>query len=240
MKLYELIEPTVTKKNISARFDAERSKEKKDKMTSSWRPKSFSTGSYAYGSTTKDPHIFTKKSYYPSDLDYDAYYKYIETAMAFMKSNPYFPRVYNVKLITDKNGRIKTSYNIETLKGPEEFSPESILAMGKRMIKELKAEIEDIKNRYGRIEFDDIYLSKWIFDEIVNEIYGAVRMRDFDNIKDKKLIDAIQLIRDVIDSGNHFADDISTNNVMLRGTSQGPQLVLADPIWDFGRSQIKS
>ena len=50
--------------------------------------------------------------------------------------------------------------------------------------------------------------------------------------QDKKLLQAIELIKNLVSQNPNFFLDMSIRNAMLRGTPAGPQLVLSDPIAD--------
>ena len=91
-------------------------------------------------------------------------------------------------------------------------------------------------------EFDmqriDSYSNKpWaIWSEIASECNRAVERSNYTNIRDDELKEALMLIDKIIQENPDWNADLHVNNIRIRGSSQGPQLVLMDPISDGGQS----
>ncbi len=189
------------------------------------------SGVYSVGEPTDDPHTFKKKNYYPSNLENDSYYIYINSIKDLSDKNPYFPRVYRITLKRDSRGLVVPEYDIETLKTAEEFSFESLMAVGERLYK-------DFRQRYlvkGKEEDPDL-----VFDEIVNYLSFYVANNMLSYILDPQLRKAIEHISRIKHQNPIFSWDLHAGNIMIRGTPNGPQLVITDPLKekDFS-SQIK-
>lgn len=218
MKISELITPKTTTSSLSRPFDM-------DKLASKFNKErdSYSSGSYALGSNDKkDPHMYSKKNYYPSVLDKDAYYQYVMAIKPYIGENPYFPRVYVISLTKDSKGRVIPKFTIEKLKQSLEFSYEALLGMAERMFK-----------NFNPPDFED-----QLFNIITKRIQNDLISGDFSDIKDPNLEMALRLITKVKNLNANFNYDVP-GNVMIRGTNVGPQLVITDPLWDRDReSQI--
>ena len=178
------------------------------------------TGAYAVGTTDpRDPHMFRKKMRQPSKLDVDAYYQYIKYIEPYSDSNPFFPKVYGVDVKRDPNGLEKPSYRIEKLVDIDQAD--------QRMDYQLEDALKDrylVNNAAGSI-----------VSIIRNAISGSFNLK---NIKDGKLVQAIQLIQKFLDDHPKFELDLHRGNVMIRFTSVGPQLVITDPVQDRGASIV--
>ena len=220
MKILEIISPSIIDKNTKQKFNFRNANDYYEKYFTQGEDEH--SGSYARGEEDeRDPHMFNKKSYFPSNLDKDAYYQYIKKIGPYISGNPYLPRVYIIKLIKHKDGHIKPEYKMEKLEGWENFDTDEIYAMSKRMFGPGNGCIRPstIMNYCMRI-----------FEGIINT-----------NGMDDKLIDALNLIYEVKNLNRDFHEDFSDDNVMLRRTKYGPQMVFIDPLFDISRSsQIKN
>ena len=176
-------------------------------------------GKFSRGqSDPKDPFLYKKKSHLPVELKDDAYYQYIQAAKEHMKSNPYFPRVYKIALHQDPNGKVKPEYNIEQLH-TDLADPEG-----------------NIDVSHGR-DIDAAIAERILYtvpenlnvNGLAMYLDSVARKQDYSNIRDKKLVQALELINQVVAQG-HFQWDLHNENLALRLTPHGPQLVLMDPI----------
>lgn len=180
-------------------------------------------GTYARGEEIKDdPHLYKKQSHYPSNLELDAYYSYVQHIKPLIGGNPFFPRVYVVNLKKDLNGKVIPSYNIEKLSTPDNFSTEALIAMCKTLF-------HNVPDLYDVDDIQEFY---------ADQIGDALQSENYSNIKNTKLKQALELIVKIKNSTDGFSYDTSLNNFMFRGTPYGPQLVLTDPLYDFAQSII--
>lgn len=187
-------------------------------------------GYYSQGRPSRsDPFVFNKETHLPSNLQNDAYYQYIMASKEYAPSNPYFPRVYGITYKKDPNGLIKPRYAIEKFIPLSALTPEELSVLVDRIFitPNMLSDINN-KNLASSIGF---FIKRIRF----NAMHGDVRAR---NIKDKKLLQAFQLIDGLIASNGNFAYDLHENNFMVRRTPVGPQLVLMDPIDDSGASIV--
>lgn len=148
---------------------------------------------------------------YEADNQRDGYLNYIESILINdrMSSNPYFPRVYNLK--TYKNG----SYviEVEKLQRLDQFDIEMLHAAGRQMFTHWPETNQmDSFNAARRI-------SEMIWDALTHTNY----------VKDEQLKQALYLIK-LIHRTKKAGLDINSNNVMGRQTSYGLQVVLSDPL----------
>jgi hypothetical protein len=215
MKLFELINTQTKTTNNKSEFELDKMMAFRDENTAD--PKS---GAYAYGSVNKkDPHMFNKKTYMPTDLDNDGYYQYVKAIEKHIGSNPYFPRIYVIELKKDPKGKIIPNYDIEALSNGDDFSFESLLSLAKRMYKDFPTMTE---------EHDGGILG--LRRKMAEYMRDSVRANDFSAIRDNNLKGALMLVAKIIKSNENFMCDLHKDNIMFRGTPNGPQLVITDPI----------
>jgi hypothetical protein len=188
-------------------------------------------GWYSGGQTNpRDPHEFVKKPHMTTLLDQDAYYKYIQEIRKLKKAgyhNPFFPQVYNVDITQDAKGNQRPRYRIEKLQPGEKYPVETLIGMYERLF----------KTQFDMNSIDSYSNKPWaIWSEIADQVNRAVERSNYTNIQDDLLIEALMLIDKIIEENPDWNVDLHVNNIRIRGSSQGPQLVLMDPISDGGRS----
>lgn len=139
----------------------------------------------------------------------DGYSKFILASQKYWRENPYLPRVYDIKFFRTKNGMVYLKATLEKLTS----------------IKDEKIPYESLASIYRKAFNDEPPtqtggLINKLVDFISNGIYGSNA-----HIKDpflKKVIKMLHAFRG--------GSDMSENNIMIRFTSVGPQLVLTDPV----------
>jgi len=233
MKVQDIIreydETDVRVKKRSADFDYDSMKNSQERGYD--KNQGQGQGWYSGGQTNpRDPHEFVKKPHLTTLLDQDAYYTYVEEIRALKQQgyqNRFFPQVYNVDITQDTKGNQRPRYRIEKLQDGTRYPEETLIGVYERLFND---------------EFDmeriDSYSNKsWaIWSEIANECNRAVERSDYANIQDDELQEALLLIDRIIRDNPDWNVDLHVNNIRIRGSSQGPQLVLMDPISDGGRS----
>jgi len=221
MKINEIIEPIHVERPISKPYNIEKMGQ---------RQKIDTTNGGAYARGTPDPldtHMYRKKIRMPSNLKNDAYYQYIKACSPFMKSNPYFPRVYEVVFKRYSNGLVKPAYNMEKLMTISEANSE-IENLVEIIAEKIYTEKALAYHRLGE-------LLLWnISSDIEKGIESSINM--YEIFSDEKLIQAIQLIQEVYNSNSAFSTDVHAGNIMIRLGPTGIQLVLTDPLQDNGSS----
>ncbi len=135
--------------------------------------------------------------------------------------NIHFPKVYNIKKITDKEGNWIHKYDVERLIPLKELSNREIYRLFtdnfKRHVKEYEKmdsyDLEDTRSNIGFI------------------LSSAIRKNDHSELRSAELKKAVSLLHNMntraSDEG-HFMD-LHSDNVMARRTPYGLQLVINDP-----------
>lgn len=215
MKIVELVYPKFNTVNKKTPFDLPSLHDKRGGLHSKIDSPGF--GSYAYGAPDKkDPHMFNKKNWVPAHKD--GYYEYVRWIQPYIESNIFLPRVYQIKVTTDSNGKQIPKYKIEKLRPYTDFSIESILGLANSLFPHFERDV-----RPGSLA--DI---SFVWKKMIKEIDNMINGRDFTTDNDQ-LVQAIRIIQRIIDSGPYH-NDMHSGNAMVRGTSTGPQLVITDPI----------
>jgi hypothetical protein len=148
------------------------------------------------------------------DVEDDGYLAYLNAVYKSKSNNPYFPKIHDLKIRKASDGRLSYRTNIEKL---------IPLASGK-----IIDNLEMLESIYSDMFNDDPWeLSMLSF---TGKIEYAIEHRDFKNIKDPKLKEALELILKLLKSGRNFMLDIHSQNCMWRMTGMKPQFVIIDPI----------
>jgi len=222
MKINEIIEPRDIDRPVSTPFNIQRMGKEQDTNIG---------GAYARGTEDPvDPHMYRKKLRMPANLTNDAYFQYIKACSPLMKSNPYFPRVYEVVFKKYANGYVKPSYNMEKLVPLKEV----LNQIGDRVLPVIIGEQIYDENRLERArQRGGLYIGD-ITRDISDGINNFLNVEE--TFKDDNLIDAILLIQEVKKSNKYFRTDCHLGNFMVRFGPTGMQLVITDPLEDGGHS----
>jgi hypothetical protein len=228
-KEYDATDQKIRYRKQDYDFDALKNKQERDSDQD--LNKGIQPGWYSGGQTNpRDPHEFIKKPHLTAKLDKDAYYKYVMEIRELKQKgyhNPFFPQVYNIDITQDPKGNQRPRYRIEKLQQGDSFPVRTLVGM---------------YERYFMDEFDmntiDTYSNKsyGVWREIANQVNRAVERSNYTNIRDDQLIEALMLIVKLIQENPDWNVDLHVNNIRVRGSSVGPQLVLMDPISDGGAS----
>lgn len=226
MKIFEIVEPKNVEKLRNIPFDVDLARRHADLHHDIYMqddPK-FSGGPipgrglYSKGRTSiQDPFMFSKISVSlktEEELESDSYYNYVNAIKPYIASNPYFPRVYVVKIEKDRTGLIKIKYQIEKLLDLKELgnTPEERGEL-------LRSINRRILNQPPLLPLN-----------LVHIISNATEDGNFTRIKDPLLLQAIELIRDLHDKLPGSYIDLHSGNILFRRTAQGLWPVLADPL----------
>lgn len=236
MRINEIIDTEFTEKGRKREFDYDELKKQEYKSVEKAKEgePGADQGWYSRGyQNPRDPHEFVKTTHLPSILQVDAYYLYIRMLAKLQKQgyhNPYFPVVYQVRVSRDPNGNERPRYRIENLQSPAAYSVEALYGIVEKILMRPDAVVKfrDLSEKTKHSLWAD--MANVLEDYIIND--------DFSNIKDKKLIKALQIINQIRETNTRFSPDIHGGNIMIRGTPYGPQLVLMDPISDGGQSIV--
>lgn len=189
-------------------------------------------GWYSAGQTNpRDPHEFVKRTHLTSLLDKDAYFQFVSKIRDLKQdgyTNRFFPQVYNIDIVQDTKGNQRPRYRIEKLQPGENFSEEALLGLYDRLFtKEFDTErLKNISNPRAVI-----------WRAIAQECARAAEKNNYTNIRDEELEQALKLVAKLVDQNySSWNVDLHSNNIRVRGSNVGPQLVLMDPISDGGSS----
>lgn len=150
------------------------------------------------------------------DVENDGYLSYLRAVYDSGSSNPYFPRIHDLKIMRSKTEALTYRVNLEKL---VEFNSDKIIGN-----EDLMQSIYEDMFGDTRIRFGDSITSA-----IKSNLEGAL-MGKFESIKDPELLSALKLIYRVLKSNPGFVADIHSGNIMWRITGTRPQLVIVDPI----------
>ena len=131
--------------------------------------------------------------------------------------NPYFPRILNLTIRRKTDGNLYYTADIEKL---YPFQNSKIVTNTDLM-----------KSLYEQMFNDDGSRGKYDgnANEFVQKIEHAIDGHGLPYIKDKKLLEAINVVRQV-NSKEKFLNDMHIGNIMWRITGNMPQLVITDPL----------
>lgn len=188
-------------------------------------------GWYSGGQTNpRDPHEFVKRPHLTTLMDEDAYYAYIMEIRDLKRQgyhNSFFPQVYNIDITQDPKGNQRPRYRIEKLQKGEDYSFEALVGLYERLF------MNEVNiNAYEK--FSNPEFSLW--SDMARELTRAVERSNYTNIRDDELREALMLISKIVDDHDNWNVDLHANNIRVRGSRTGPQLVLMDPISDGGYS----
>lgn len=172
----------------------------------------------------KDPHMVVKNSTIPSRKP-DNYNKYIQELIKrdLIDTNPHFPRVYNVKKITDNLGQEVYKYVMEKLIPWDQLSLEEMQTLADRIL----AKPPTIPRSYtDKEEWNYLY-------DRISAAFEDESKGDDSKIKQKSIKYAIKELIDIGRSwGLEWPNDVGGNNIMFRRTPIGVQPVITDPFYN--------
>lgn len=182
----------------------------------------------------KRPGTVLKVGRLPFGVDEDGYLAYL---MAIFKnnrmaSNPYFPRVYDLRIIDHSKSRSMSDdeyvAEIEELYSFDDLSPDELNAIGDKIFHDWQG----IKDRNYIVD-----RSSDLSSNLAVTIQSMLANRSDDEflsqVRDKHFIQAIAIISNISKKAGGktgIYPDIVTQNLMVRRTPVGPQLVLSDPL----------
>lgn len=215
MLLNELIKTSIKNRSINDHdYNA-----LKDERAQNLIDKKENSGAYGKVIHDKtDPHMVKKSNYLPVvNLEKnDGYFSYIKKIVDddLASSNPYFPRVYDIKTFTDSFGEQRYRIQLEKLISLDDIDEKDLYHLMARSFPNFKINFKE--NKYNLNDTIDDYLNN--------------RHKFNTESVDPHLISALEVINKVIKSNPNFSDDLTKDNMMARRTSFGYQLVFVDPI----------
>lgn len=192
-----------------------------------------SSGRYASTFIHKDtPHDATKivHKVKENDVKKDPYFKYV-SALAKndrISNNPYFPRIYSVKVAKNGHGEAHYKVDMEALMDFDTLSKEELQMLGEKLFFNFDPWVKDM---YARLEGKykegarELYVAA-----VLTAMQKAMRHDSISTyIKDPKLKHAMVLLRSLVKEKD-VRPDMHAGNVMVRRGPGGPQLVITDPV----------
>lgn len=207
MKLYELITTTKTQGKHDGVFDHSVERNNHEKFEKS------GGGYYAHVEKSDDPHMINKQTHYSIPVEKDSYFAYIKKIVndELMSKNPFFPRIYSVDTTVDKEKKLHYKIEMEQLYHLKELSQV-----------ELNALYNNIIGLDTKKEITPILLAKTVSGLVDNPTRAP-------KTANKKFINAAKIIKEISLSIPAYID-LHANNMMVRRTPFGYQLVLTDPL----------
>jgi hypothetical protein len=157
------------------------------------------------------------KSTNVKSVEEDGYLSYISTVYKLAQSgdnNPFFPRIFNLKIFRNEDGFLSYNLDMEKLVSLDsEHVPDLLLS---QYYEELTTGMAGARSASPA-------------REIAMMLDNAIQYGDFSQIRDKSLKKALAVVGSVRARGS-FMPDLHAGNIMLRITGNKPQLVILDPI----------
>lgn len=187
-----------------------------------------------------EPGTVTRVTRSVEDPKKDSYFKYISAIAKSdrIQRNPYFPKIYSVKIVPNNRGRQAYSVEMERLMDFDTLSAEECVMLGERMFfnfagfaKEYVARRKEIVPTQHR---DNVSMKSKgtagfvLLKAIEKCIHHAEKVATY--IKDPRLKEALIILRSLIKQDQEINADIHDGNIMVRRGPGGPQLVLTDPV----------
>lgn len=148
----------------------------------------------------------------------DAHLKFTNLILAH-QDNPFFPRIYNAKLIRNLDSS-----------GDEEYNEYQLIVQMEKL-KHLNTEELDGKLFLGQLGFPKDERFGYDLEILMNNFNGPKsRKKLAARTKNPKFKEALELLEPYF---KYYGSDLHDDNVMARLTSIGPQLVIVDPISNF-------
>lgn len=222
MQLNELFEPSVRHREVK---NHDIDSIKNDSMKSN-------KGEIGYGMygkavpNKKSPFTVKKNNFFPlKNIDNnDGYMYYIRSIVSnkMAQSNPFFPRVYDIIYLIDKDGKQRYRAEIEKLEHSHAFSVEELTQMLKTLYP---------KRLIGT--YNDVYQ---LTHRLCYLIRQHINKRNAYAPKNEKFKECLDFIIELQNKNNEFVGyDFHDNNIMYRRTGFGPQLVITDPFFNRKR-----
>lgn len=160
------------------------------------------SGVSAVAFKSKKPNTVSKISYHSSPND--GYIQYIK-AIHKNQNNPFFPRIYNAKLYQGESDDLYALYvEMEKL----------IPLKNERMIETAPHLFDQVGLDWDRHRPED-----WNNPQKIREVIQST--------KNPKFAEALRILSPFMVK---FGSDLHRNNIMVRLTGAGPQLVITDPV----------
>jgi hypothetical protein len=164
---------------------------------------------------SQDPAMVVKVERKPTQPASNGYYQYVRAIQPLMSSNPYLPRIYIADSLKTRPGT-RFAYTMERLYDAGNAVPHVHENMFISFVNRTFVDPPEMPTNRG---------SYGIWATLTKELAGIAKSRNYSNLRDSKLSQALQLIGKL-----NRSMDLHSGNFMIRYTSVGPQLVITDPV----------
>lgn len=229
--LLELINPTVSNKHYSGEFTGKHVDRPDDDSI-------LGQGWYSVvRNDKKDPHMVKKNSkaarkQTDDGVENEDGFDYFAKALIdnnLIDSIPFFPRIYDIKKITDRNGDYIYKYQIEKLVPYHQLTTKEMQTVISRYTQNF--DYEHNAKLLGSRATPQYVMHLWFAGELSNIVDGMKRK----TIKDEDLLNALNILKNMASQIQDESDgktgfpDIGASNLMYRRTKYGVQPVITDP-----------
>lgn len=184
------------------------------------------TGVTAYAVAKKDkPHEVKRLTFYSSGPNTDPYLQFLKQVIAH-QSNPYFPRIYTVKLFTTQDARHMYYIEMEKLFPFERLNWAQWSSIFRKSFGKSIREVEKNDKIVDKFDVANVFVT-------ILQRYLRGEKDRIPPIMDEHFRQALDILEDVYlkfsRGGNRVSFDLHEWNVMYRLTSYGAQPVITDP-----------
>lgn len=179
-----------------------------------------------------DPFMVRKTNFDPvKDLEQrDGYFHYINELKKskLAEQNPYFPRVYDVKVYKDSQGKARYKADIEKLIHASELSSEELMHVGKKMFNDFDRGLTRMSGDTDNSIVQALSVGKEKILHTINMLLDD-SFYSLSYIKDPTLEEAVAFLKKLHKQNPKIEFDLKSDNFMFRRGRNGPQLVITDP-----------
>lgn len=218
MKILEILNTEIQNRSYRGKFDnVDRTFKKMYGKTKD--PRSIDSGNFSYVKKDNDPHMVVKTSRTPLDAEEDGYWVYIDYIIKHkLWENTYFPRVYINKNIKDSDNNSMRRIKMEKLFKFSSINSKELLFLENKVFGSALEIDPDDSNDKGSHLFE---FAKQVSKDIYNGVSSSEK-------KDSNYIEAVTIIGNIMKNKN-LALDLHDDNLMIRRSNSGVQLVITDP-----------
>jgi hypothetical protein len=176
-------------------------------------------GKHSVVKADRDSSMVIKKNVKPTSDEYpsDPYWDYVELCIKHQDSNPFFPRIYEFKKYKDGEKNVKYKLKMERLTPLSELDDNVIKGIIRSIVDENHHVVADIWYHHRNNITDILSI---LVEFILNGTIPPI---------DQSLQEYVKIFGKFLSKANHTLD-IDDNNIMIRHTPHGPQLVITDPL----------
>lgn len=183
----------------------------------------------------EEPHTVTKTAHNPNASMIDSFWQYLEEIeKRDLMNNPHFPRFYIKKEIIDKGGSLKNAVQMEKLEPLNSMSLEEATGLFERYFGDPRNNkvLDALLNKVERKDLTG--LKEKPINSFLRIFSGYVEASIVANreamIQDDTLKEAVIELKKIKSTLSKAALwDINIDNMMIRRTPHGSQLVFTDP-----------